>query len=177
MPLPLCDLPEIEYLDGAPHPKVSPKVPHSLVQGAVIRLLQDAGRGRGYVMPELRVVVRQAHHDESRDRPTEFVPDVAFISKQRLDALRGPDHDKPPFSPEIALEVRSPSDDLRYLSRKIDRYLATGSVLVLDVDPASRTIAAHSAGGLRLFTEGQRFTHPAVPWLRFNVRRVFATLA
>lgn len=171
MSAPLCDLPEIEYLDGALHPKVSPKVTHSLVHGAVIRLLQDAGRGRGYVLPELRV-------DPGRTNPkrTEFVPDVAFISKDRLNALRGTEREKPPFSPEIAVEVRSPSDDLRYLAREIERYLATGSVLVLDIDPAKRTIAAHSAAGVRVFTEGQRLAIGG-SWLRFYVRRSFATLA
>lgn len=117
--------------------------------------------------------------DPGRANPkrTEFVPDVAFIGTRRLRALHGAHREKPPFSPEIAVEVRSPSDDLRYLARKIERYLATGSVLVLDVDPAKRTIAAHSALGVRIFTEGQRFSHPAVPWLRFNVRRIFAPLA
>ena len=33
----LSDKPEIEYLDGAPHAKVSPKRTHALVQGALLR--------------------------------------------------------------------------------------------------------------------------------------------
>ncbi len=163
------DRPEIEYLDGVAHPKVSPKYSHALVQSAMIRILSECGAGRGHVLPELRVGLRAA-------KKTEFVPDVSFISKERRATLTGEEREKPPFAPEIAVEVRSPSDDLAYLARKIERYLATGSVLVLDVDPKTRTIRAHSHDGMREFREGERFVSAAVPWFEFNVSAVFEEL-
>ena len=43
----LIDRPEIEYLDGRPHPKMSPKTSHGLVQGAICGILTEAGGGRG----------------------------------------------------------------------------------------------------------------------------------
>lgn len=71
---------------------------------------------------------------------------------------------------------RSPSDNLSYLKRKIERYLATGAVLVLDVDPATRTIRAHSSGGVAEYGPSNPFEHPAAPWLRFGVDAIFSDL-
>lgn len=84
--------------------------------------------------------------------------------------------EKPPFAPDIAVEVRSPSDDLHYLAKKIERYLQTGALLALDVNPATRTIAVHDRTNVREFSEGEIFEHPAVPWLSFAVNAVFSKL-
>ncbi len=109
-------------------------------------------------------------------KKTEFIPDVSFISRERHSPLKGDDREKPPFAPEIAVEVRSPSDDLTYLQRKIERCLANGSVLVLDIDPKTRAIHAYTRDGMREFREGERFTTTAVPWLEFDVSETFAQL-
>lgn len=167
----LYDPPEIEYLDGHPHPKVSPKTAHSFVQGALIRILHDCGKGRGFAGPEWRFEPGQIDRT-----PTELVPDVAFVSKERLFEVPEERLQKPPFSPDIAVEVRSPKDDLPYLQEKIERYLNTGSVLVLDVNPETRTIVAHASDGVREYACGQHFSHDAAPWLTFEVDEVFADL-
>lgn len=171
MPTTLYDLPEIEYLDGRAHQKVSPRSPHSIVQLALGALIRDSARGRGIVGTELR------HRPGVVDGTiTEFVPDIAFVSNERLRGLQGRDRDEPPFSPDIAVEIRSPGDNLRYLREKIQRYLATGSTLVLDVDPKTRRILAYSADGVREYARDATFEHVAVPWLRFEVRDAFADL-
>lgn len=168
MPQSLYDKPEIEYLDGRAYPKVSPKFNHSLAQGALIAILQRCGKDRGFTGPELRL-------DPGRiDRTkTEFVPDVSFVSFERLKGLDAEDKQKPPFSPDIAVEVRSPSDDLHFLAAKIQRYLRTGSILVLDVDTERRAIRAHAAAGVREFAQNEPFECSEVPWLRFDVYEVF----
>ena len=81
--------------------------------------------------------------------------------------------EEPPFSPDVTVEVRSPGDDLEYLSRKIARYLATGTVLVLDVDPRERTVTAYSAQGVNIFREGDRCETSAVEWFSFDVTALF----
>lgn len=43
------------------------------------------------------------------------------------------------------------------------------SVLVLDVDPETRAIVAHTAEGVRTFVDTMLFEHRAIPWLRFTV--------
>ena len=168
----LRDRPEIEYLDGRPYPKVSPKLSHGLVQGALSRIISACAGDRGFVVPEVRFDPGAA----SSAKKTEFVPDIAYLSRERRQALSGKDREKPPLSPELAVEVRSPSDDLRYLAKKIERYLATGSVLVLDVDPKTRRIVAHAADGIVEFIANETFEHPTLPWLRFSVDMVFADL-
>lgn len=167
----LCDPPETEYLDGRPQPKMSPRLSHGLVQTAMARVLADCAGKRGIVVCEVRFA--PGAHGGSK---TELVPDVAFVDHDRLAGLRGEDLEKPPFSPDIAIEIRSPSDDGSYVTRKITRYLATGSALVLDVDPQQRCIEAHTHDGLRLFPTGEEFSVPHLPWLRFDVARLFAEL-
>src|SRR6185437_8073982 len=129
---------------------------HGLVQAAVSRILYRAAQGRGRVATELDV--HPARGDDQR--PT-LVPDVAYISNGRLDALPPERREEPPFSPDIAVEVWSPSNDRRYLDRKIGRYLATGAVLVLDVDPYARTITAHDGTATCVYKSGETFEHSA----------------
>ncbi|HVS45732.1 MAG TPA: Uma2 family endonuclease [Verrucomicrobiae bacterium] len=107
---------------------------------------------------------------------TQFVPDVAFVSREQRDSLSREERQEPPFAPLIVVEVRSPSDRIVLRAAKIERYLATGSVLVLDVDPEKRTIAAHSADGVSNFSESQLFRRRVAPWLVFAVKYVFADL-
>jgi Uma2 family endonuclease len=167
----LYDPPEIEYLDGHPHPKVSPTMLHGLVQCAVVKILSRCAGTRGLVVTEVRF------EPGAIDRtPTELIPDVAFVSHERLVPLKGEARDKPPFSPDVAVEVRSPKDDSRYLADKIARYLATGAILVLDIDPKTRTVVAHTAKTLREFGRGDTFEDPVVPWLTFEAGEVFADL-
>jgi Uma2 family endonuclease len=142
-----------------------------MVQGALGALLRACGRERGFAGPEWRF------EPGAIDRtPTELVPDLAFVAKQRLLDVPAERRFKPPFSPDIAIEIRSPKSDLPYLNEKIERYLATGSVLVLDVDPATRRIRAHTENGTKEYKRGERFEHEAAPWLLFGVDEIFADL-
>lgn len=168
----LRDCPEIEYLDGRAYPKVSPKVTHGLVQAALVGAIKACAGDRGIVVTEVRFDPGAGANTEK----TEFVPDVAYLSRERRQSLSGKGREKPPLSPELAVEVRSPSDDLRYLAKKIARYLATGCVLALDVDPKRRRIIAHAADGMREYSVAERFDHPALRWLEFEVSAIFEDL-
>jgi Uma2 family endonuclease len=162
------DPPRLEYLDGRPYAKVSPKQTHARVQLNLGSILLLRGRSLGQCGTEWRFTVGEADGTY-----TEFVPDVSFVSNERLASLPRAKREKPPFSPDISIEVRSPSDNLGFLQQKIDRYLRTGSILVLDVDPYTRTIYAHSAAAVRSFTDGERFEDPAFPWFTFEVGDAF----
>ncbi|HEX5275212.1 MAG TPA: Uma2 family endonuclease [Candidatus Rubrimentiphilum sp.] len=167
----LSDKPEVELLDGRAYSKVSPKARHASVQGRLMTIIEDLAGDRGFSGTEWRFKIGRAD-----DTNTTFVPDVAYVSFERLRAIPEKQRDEPPFAPDIAVEVRSPSDNLAFLRRKIERYLQTGSVLVLVADPDRRSIAAHDSHGVRDYAAGDRFEHQAVPWLRFNVSSVFARL-
>jgi Uma2 family endonuclease len=165
------DKPEIELLDGRAYPKVSPKARHASVQGRLITIIEELASDRGFSGTEWRFKIGRAD-----DTNTTFVPDVAYVSFERLRAIPEKQRDEPPFAPDIAVEVRSPSDNLAFLRRKIERYLQTGSVLVLVADPDTRTIVAHDAHGVRNYATGDTFEHSAVPWLAFDVAIIFAKL-
>ncbi len=167
----ISDHPAIEYLDGRRYPKVSPKLTHALVQGALCRILHRCAGKRGRVAPELDV-----WPSGLRESDTKLVPDIAYVSIERLRSLTAEQREEPPFSPDIAVEVWSPTNRRSYLEEKIARYLTTGSMLVLDVDPGARAIVAHDATSRRRYECGETFEHPAFDWLRFDVAEAFADL-
>ena len=163
------DPPRLEYLRRRAHAKVSPRTAHGIVQGALGSIMRACAGERGVVGPEIR-----CYPGDMPKRHTSLVPDVSFLSRGRLLALPDAERrEKPPFSPDVAVEVRSPSDDLRFLREKIALYLSTGSALVLDVDPHERVIHAHAQDGVTVFRSGMMFHHLAAPWLRFAVDDVF----
>ena len=83
-----------------------------------------------------------------------------------------PPHEREPAAPAIAVEVRSKSNE-HLIPKKIVRYRAAGSTLVIDVDIKRRTITAHDADGTRTFALGERFERPSLSWLSFDVDEIF----
>jgi len=71
-----------------------------------------------------------------------FLPDVAFV---RADRIRSRADLAFPFegTPDLAVEVRSPSDRVAELDRKMRRYLEAGTLLGWAIDPLSRTVAVY----------------------------------
>jgi len=105
-----------------------------------------------------------------------LVPDLAYVSMKRLRALSPSDREQPPFAPDIAIEVRSPSFREGFAREKICRYLGTGAILVLDVNPAERVIVAYTRAGETHYAAGTKFQHAAAPWLTFDMDELFADL-
>ncbi len=168
----LQDKPYIEYLDGKAYPKaVSPKARHSIVQGTAFTILRRCSAGIGLAGTEWDF--RLGVVDGTQ---TMFVPDAAVLMLERLRSLPEAEREQPPFAPDVAVEVRSPSYRRAFAAEKIVRYLRTGALLVLDVDPIKRVVFAHSAGSVRTFIESDRLTHEAAPWLSFDVAELFADL-
>lgn len=158
-----------ETLDGVRYPKVSPRETHATVQLSMAIVLRRLAGTTGRVGVEWEFRVGDVDGTNSI-----LQPDVSFASHDRLRALPKEERQIPPFSPDIAVEVRSPSSRPGLRDRKTARYLATGAVLVLDVDPAKRVIMAHAHAGVRKYANGERFEHPAAPWLVFDVSEAFA---
>jgi Uma2 family endonuclease len=169
MQITLSDEPEIEYLDGVAHSKMSPKRRHGRLQLYISRLLEDQGGAFGETVPGWRCNIGAADGTETR-----FVRDVAWSSDERLAALSDEEVEEPPFAPDIVVEIRSPGDGATFLRRKIARYLSTGARLVLDVDPTPKTIAAHNAAGVQILHEGERFASETFTWLSIDVTLLFS---
>jgi Uma2 family endonuclease len=163
--------PETEWILGRAVRKVSPFRTHALLQAALSAVMRAWADGRGDAGTEWRF--RPAPAGEIR-RP--LVPDISYVSDARLAGLEGHDLEAPPFSPDVAVEIRSPGDRARNLEHKIAVYLATGSTLVIIVDPRDRTVRLHDADGIRVLHGDDVIEHPAMPGFALALPALFAPL-
>jgi len=163
----LDEKPYKEVYDGRIHPKVSPQRKHVVVQGAIIALLFDWGNDRGDCGPEWRVYL---------DENTSLVPDVSFMSDERLESLSEAQREKPPFAPELVVEIRSPENRRRAIRRKTVLYLEHGAIAVLDIDPAQRVVHVTTRDVESALRAGDAFIHPAFLGLALPVDAIFAPL-
>ena len=163
--------PETEWILGRAVRKVSPFRTHALLQLHIGGALRCWAENRGEAGSEWRF--RPAPDGEIR-RP--LVPDIAYVSDARLAGLAGRDLEAPPFSPDVAVEIRSPDDRARNLEHKIAVYLATGSLLVIVVDPRDRSVLLHDANGIRVLQGDDIIEHPAMPGFSLALPALFAPL-
>jgi Uma2 family endonuclease len=153
------DAKNVELVDGklVRHPMPGPKHGEiGIAAGAILR---------AFVKPNAlgRVTGLDAFVRTRRDPDGCRGADVAFISFQRL-----PKSDPMPdtaleVSPELILEVLSPTDRWSHVKKKMDEYLAAGVLAVglLDVDLESLTI--HRADEFpQTFHNGDTVTIPDV---------------
>ncbi len=164
----LSEIQEPELIDGVRVRKVSPKLRHATVQLTLGMILRRCAGARGRVATEWRCLLESGR--------SELVPDVSFVCEERLAPLSHEERELPPFAPDVVVEVRSPKDKQAVLNRKIELYRSNGCLVVLDVDPQTRTILAFEGDGERAFVSGQRFASRVVPWLVFDICEAFEGL-
>ncbi|HTJ26591.1 MAG TPA: Uma2 family endonuclease [Candidatus Limnocylindria bacterium] len=163
--------PETEWILGEPLQKASPKRDHARIQLAFGVALEAWAEGRGEVGPEWRF--RVAPPGEPR-RP--LVPDLAYVSNERLAPLEGEDLQVPPLSPDVAVEILSPDDAPRRVTHKVEVYLAAGSALVVVVDPEQRTVTLHDLRESRVLRGDDAVEHEALPGFRLALPALFRVL-
>jgi Uma2 family endonuclease len=163
--------PATEWVLGRPVQKVSPKLRHSLLQGWWAEHLRPWARGRGIAGPEWRFRVAPP-----RQLLRPLVPDMAYISYDRLGDAEGEERESPVVAPNVAVEIVSPGDKATHLQHKVEVYLAAGTEAVIVVDPEPRTLTIHDADGARTLTAGHTFAHDALPGFTFAVAEMFAEL-
>ena len=78
----------------------------------------------------------------SEPRPVIVMPDVAFVRRERLIGLDDPDGYLP-FPPDLAVEVRSPSDERAEIEEKIDLYRAARLPLLWYCAPRPRAVTVY----------------------------------
>jgi len=161
--------PYVELLHGRRISRVSPKLRHSMAQVRIGAVILDWAGKRAYVGTEWRFYMLPEH-----GKPSSLVPDVAFVSRERLDSLAGEAREKPPSAPDIAVEVWSPGSRRKVLREKIDIYFAYGSRLVIVADPEHQTIEMHEPEATRTFSAGEVATSNAYPGLSLDVSEITA---
>jgi len=74
-------------------------------------------------------------------------PDVAWISKDRWDALTPEEQEKfPAIAPDFVLELMSPSDSLRETQAKMQEYIDNGVKLGWLINPKMRQVEIYRLG-------------------------------
>ena len=128
---------------------------YELVQGE-LRMMSPSGNEHGAVTA--RLTWRLAKYVEengrgtvfaaetgfliSRDPDTVRAPDIAFVSKDRLDAV-GKVKGYWPGAPDLAVEVTSPSDSFSDVEEKALGWLVAGSQIVWVVDPKQKNVTVY----------------------------------
>jgi Uma2 family endonuclease len=164
--------PETEWVLDRPVQKVSPTRRHAVLQGAMLARLREWARGRGQVGTEWRFRITPPGEIT---RP--LVPDVAYLSYERLKALSVAERETPRLAPDIVVEIRSPDDRPADVNHKRDVYLAAGAGLVLIVDPDRRTMDVFDAiTGHREYNDRGVCSPEQFPGLVLPLAEIFAEL-
>ncbi|AHY47565.1 Putative restriction endonuclease [Rubrobacter radiotolerans] len=132
---------------------------YELVRGE-LRQMNPAGNIHGRVAmnfgAELRMHARKNGLGEvyaaetgfkiSTDPDTVRAPDVAFISRARLEEV-GETEGFWPGAPDLAVEVVSPADTYTEVEEKVSDWLDAGTKLVVILNPRKKTATVHRPQG------------------------------
>jgi Uma2 family endonuclease len=103
------------------------------------------------------------------------MPDIAFVSWERLPGRKLPAEPVPDLAPDLAVEVLSEGNTPKEMRRKLKDYFLAGVRQVWYVDPRARTVEVYTAPDERvLLTEDEILVGGDVlPGLDLPVREVF----
>lgn len=107
------------------------------------------------------------------------IPDVAFVSRERLPAGHMPTEPIPDLVPDLAVEVLSKSNTIAEMTRKRGEYFGAGVRLVWLIDPDTRTAAVYEAAARppRQLTERDALDGDGVlPGFTLPLKELFAEL-
>ena len=101
-------------------------------------------------------------------------PDASWVSPERLATLDAEQRRTGQICPDFVAEIRSPSNSLTYLQRKMVEYIANGARLGWLIDPRNRRVTIYRVGG-----EAETLEDPEVlsgedvmPGFEFRVREL-----
>ena len=134
--------------------------------GPLIARVKANGLGKVYIAETGFILATDPDHV--------LVPDFAFVSAARLDALG----ESPGFvsgAPDVAFEVVSPSDRYSRVEEKAADYLDAGALAVVVIDPRRRDVSVHRPRAVvEILTESDTLELPdAIPGWRMRVRDIF----
>ncbi len=106
------------------------------------------------------------------------IPDISFISRERLPGGKPPRDPIPGLAPNLAIEVLSRSNTEEEMSRKLDDYFEVGVELVWYFDPRKRTVKVFKSPEKCVVLKGsQTLTGGTVlPGFKVKVADIFGVL-
>jgi Uma2 family endonuclease len=102
-----------------------------------------------------------------------LVPDVAFLSYDRMPFEEQEASDIVRTAPDVVVEVRSPEDRQRDIDEKTRVYLAAGTTIVFLVDPETKTVTVRDAQTNRIMHVDDVLEHPTLPGFSLPVHTLF----
>jgi len=106
---------------------------------------------------------------------TTYAPDVGFISKSRLASPIAQGY--VPISPDLAVKVVSPTDEIKRVVEKAKTYLQHGTKLVWIVYPSTQTIDVYHSDSIKSLTKHDILTGDDVlPNLTISIHDIFAVI-
>ena len=121
-----------------------------------------------------RVFVTDGSFRISETPDTVVQPDVAFVRSDRFEGQDPTTYYR--GTPDIVVEVRSPSDRLAEMVRKMDGYLQAGTELTWLIDPLKRQIHVrthHDAVAQILIPSDRLSGAPVLPGFSLPVEHIF----
>ena len=163
--------PATEWILGRAVQKMSPRERHSRVQGAFALYLGLWARQThlGRVGPEWDF--RLAPPGEERRT---LVPDVAYLSYDRIARDDEPGAQFPIVAPNVVVEVLSPDDRRAHVEEKRRVYFACGTEAVIEADPISETLCVFESGASRKLSGEDLLTCGALPSFSVRVADLFS---
>jgi Uma2 family endonuclease len=122
----------------------------------------------------LGAVIGEAGFKLASNPDTVRGPDVSFIRRERIPAAGLPEG----FwagPPDLAVEIRSPSDSVRKIRKRVNDYLTRGARLVWVVDSRRRTVTVyrHLLTAVTVGLDDTLDGGDVVPGFRCAVREIF----
>jgi len=158
-----------ELVHGMLVREAPPNAEHGWLCARLVRLLDEfvERTKAGVVLVESGFVL-------TADPPTIRAPDIAFVDRSRT-AGGFPQRAYIQGAPDLAIEIRSPSNRAARISDKVRDYLEAGSKLVWVVDPYARSVVVHRPGAdARVLGSGDELDGAEVlPDFRLRVIRIF----
>jgi Uma2 family endonuclease len=162
--------PALEWVNGRTLQKVSPQRKHAVAQGRFYSALDAWAREHGSGEAGTEWEFRIAPPGEER-RP--LVPDVAYLSYDRVPFEDEKAADIPRVAPDVVVEVLSPRDLRRDVDEKIRVYLAAGTSVVFIVDTKDDVVTACDPRGRETFGAVDIIRHAALPGFALRVSSLF----
>ena len=129
---------------------------------------------QGWTMSRGRLATADPGFTLARRPDTVRAPDVAYVSRERF---AGPMPDGfPEFAPDLAVEVRSPSDRTGAVVAKVSDWLSAGTKLVWVVDPLREQVVVYRADGtVSVLALGETLSGEEIlPGFAFPLQELFA---
>ena len=144
-----------------------PGFPHGTVTMTLSTLLHNYVKAN-----KLGILAAEMGFKLESDPDTVLAPDISFIARESVGVssegyrLR---------SPDLAVEVLSPSDRKTQVERKTALWLELGAKAVWNVDLRKHTVEVIRADGVRkIFHETDELVDDTVPGFRVKVSEIFA---